>query len=176
MLVPHTTSLLEKGFYNFIEENKVTDLRRMYSLFDRVTQSETIRVYWIDYVKKRGKTILRFDNSSSTDLLGQKNENSNEYDMIEELLKLFDDMENIWKNCFCRYVHTLSYALNTTPTPMYSTTFAPLRHSSIHVLIHTHVLIYTLTHTLTYSLTYAYSLTHSCLLTHSRPHPRPHPT
>ncbi len=58
-------------------------------------------------MKRRGKTILRLDlpvdvSSSAVPAAGAANTEGNENDMIEELLKLFDDMDNIWKNCFSR--------------------------------------------------------------------------
>lgn len=51
MLILSSTTLLQLGFNSLLDKNSVEDLRRMFSLFQRVDAAEKIKVAYNSYIK-----------------------------------------------------------------------------------------------------------------------------
>lgn len=51
LLKPHVATLLEKGFKLLMDENRKDDLRRMFSLFERVKSLELLKAGWSLYIR-----------------------------------------------------------------------------------------------------------------------------
>eukprot|EP01137_Pigoraptor_chileana_P033540 Opistho-2@24554 len=75
MLETHVIPLLEKGFDELVDGQRVADLARMYQLFSRVSALDSTKLYYAAYIKKRGSTLVldpEKDKSLVQDLLDFK--------------------------------------------------------------------------------------------------------
>jgi len=83
-LSPFVDIIIERGFTELLDKNSVEDLKRMFSLFQRVDASEKIKVAYNHYIKDRGEQIVsnqQRDETMIEDLLAFKGK-------IDEVLKL----------------------------------------------------------------------------------------
>lgn len=88
LLGPHCTQLVERGFDGLVEGARVTDLKRMYTLFQRASNTSLIKIAWSDYIRRVGEALCK-----DVDPNREKN-------MIEEFLLLQDNMDVILKQAF----------------------------------------------------------------------------
>lgn len=59
LLSPHCSQLVERGFEGLVEGDRVTDLKRMYSLFQRISNTPMIKVAWSEHIKRYiGSSLL----------------------------------------------------------------------------------------------------------------------
>jgi cullin-4 len=58
LLAQHTPALLERGFSTLMDAQRLSDLRRMYSLFARVGHLDQLKVFFTNYVRVCGSTIV----------------------------------------------------------------------------------------------------------------------
>ncbi|XP_067008215.1 cullin-4A [Anabrus simplex] len=89
LLSEHLSSILHKGLEGLLEENRVTDLTLLYSLFTRVKNGLVeLCLHFNTFIKKKGRTIVIDPEKDKT--------------MVQELLDFKDKMDNIVCNCFQR--------------------------------------------------------------------------
>ncbi|XP_046995069.1 cullin-4A [Schistocerca americana] len=87
LLSEHLSSILHKGLDNLLEENRVSDLTLLYSLFTRVKNGLVeLCLNFNTYIKKKGRTIVIDPEKDKT--------------MVQELLDFKDKMDNIVNYCF----------------------------------------------------------------------------
>nr|CAD7199683.1 unnamed protein product [Timema douglasi]CAD7262933.1 unnamed protein product [Timema shepardi]CAD7405403.1 unnamed protein product [Timema poppensis] len=100
LISEHLSSILSKGFDALVEENRVSDLTLLYSLFRRVKDGlVTLCGAFNAYIKTKGRTIV----------IDPEKDKS----MVQELLDFKDKMNNIVLNCFQRneeFVNSLKEA------------------------------------------------------------------
>ncbi|XP_064971830.1 cullin-4-like [Musa acuminata AAA Group] len=68
LLERHTSAILDKGFTMLMEANRVDDLQRMYTLFQRVNALELIRQALSSYIRGTGQVII-MDEEKDKDLV-----------------------------------------------------------------------------------------------------------
>lgn len=100
LLAEHITGILQKGLDQLLEENRVSDLTLLYSLFSRV-KNGTVELCssFNAYVKTKGKTLVIDPEKDKT--------------MVQDLLDFKDKMDYIVQNCFERnekFSHSLREA------------------------------------------------------------------
>lgn len=89
LLAEHITGILQKGLDILLEENRVSDLALMYSLFSRIkTGTADLCVAFNAYIKKKGKTLV----------IDPEKDKS----MVQDLLDFKDKMDHIVITCFER--------------------------------------------------------------------------
>lgn len=87
LLSEHITNILQKGLDGLLEENKLSDLKLLYTLFGRVKNGhQELCGAFNAYIKKRGRTIVIDPEKDKT--------------MVQELLEFKDTMDNIVNSCF----------------------------------------------------------------------------
>lgn len=85
----HVTGILQKGLDQLLEENRLSDLTRLYKLFSRVKNGTTeLCAHFNAYIKKKGRTIV----------IDPEKDKS----MVQDLLDYKDKMDNIVNTCFER--------------------------------------------------------------------------
>ncbi|KAH3743482.1 cullin 4 [Pelomyxa schiedti] len=75
LLKAHTSFLLEKGFDSLVQNERHTDLERMYDLFSQVEETGSIKQFFVNYIKNTGKQLVMDpsrDSSMVQDLLAFK--------------------------------------------------------------------------------------------------------
>ncbi|KAG5677740.1 hypothetical protein PVAND_007471 [Polypedilum vanderplanki] len=100
LLAEHITGILQKGLDQLLEENRISDLTLLYSLFSRVKNGtlELVTSYNA-YIKTKGKTLVIDPEKDKT--------------MVQDLLDFKDKMDNIVVTCFERnekFSHSLREA------------------------------------------------------------------
>uniref|UniRef100_A0A8D8NJT0 Cullin-4A n=1 Tax=Culex pipiens TaxID=7175 RepID=A0A8D8NJT0_CULPI len=87
LITEHITGILQKGLDLLLEENRLTDLTLLYSLFSRV-KNGTIELCasFNAYIKKKGRTIV----------IDPEKDKS----MVQDLLDFKDKLDNIVTKCF----------------------------------------------------------------------------
>ncbi|XP_074568114.1 cullin-4-like [Curcuma longa] len=68
LLERHTSAILEKGFTLLMEANRIDDLQRMYTLFQRVNALELIKQALSSYIRGTGQAII-MDEEKDKDLV-----------------------------------------------------------------------------------------------------------
>ncbi|XP_042469924.1 cullin-4-like [Zingiber officinale] len=68
LLEHHTSAILDKGFTLLMEANRIDDLRRMYTLFQRVNALELIKQSLSSYIRGTGQAII-VDEEKDKDLV-----------------------------------------------------------------------------------------------------------
>lgn len=58
LLAPHVPVLLERGAAAMLAADQISDLKRMYLLFERVHAVDKLRVVWSQYIKLSGEAIV----------------------------------------------------------------------------------------------------------------------
>ncbi|XP_031622090.1 cullin-4B [Contarinia nasturtii] len=100
LLSEHLTGILHKGLENLLEENRLSDLSLLYSLFSRVKNGlNELCVNFNLYIKKKGRTIV----------IDPEKDKS----MVQDLLDFKDKLDNIVRTCFehnDKYVNSLREA------------------------------------------------------------------
>eukprot|EP01125_Pyxidicula_operculata_P003515 TRINITY_DN1448_c0_g1_i1.p1 TRINITY_DN1448_c0_g1~~TRINITY_DN1448_c0_g1_i1.p1 ORF type:complete len:802 (+),score=176.26 TRINITY_DN1448_c0_g1_i1:100-2505(+) len=85
-IATHVQSLAEKGFDILMDGDRQEDLKRMYSLFQRVDSLNQLKDSWNGYIKKRGADLVMDEQNDKT--------------MINSLLKFKLNLDTAMKNCF----------------------------------------------------------------------------
>eukprot|EP00794_Sanderia_malayensis_P011107 gene11107-12276_t len=89
LLGRHLSNILQKGFDNLIDENRVKDLQMIYQLFSRVKRGqEELYTYFGAYIKTRGVAIVINPEKDKT--------------MVQELLDFKEKLDNIIEKAFLR--------------------------------------------------------------------------
>ena len=100
LLSEHLTGILQKGLDSLLEENRLSDLSLLYSLFSRVKNGTAeLCTNFNTYIKKKGRTIV----------IDPEKDKS----MVQDLLDFKDKLDNIVHNCFehnDKYVNSLREA------------------------------------------------------------------
>jgi len=52
LLDPHCNQLVERGLESLVEGDRIVDLKRMFILFQRISNTPMIKVAWCDYIKR----------------------------------------------------------------------------------------------------------------------------
>ncbi|XP_026806064.1 cullin-4B [Rhopalosiphum maidis] len=87
LISEHVSSILQKGLEQLLNENRLDDLKLMYSLLTRVKKGLTeLCITFNGYIKKYGRTIVIDPEKDKT--------------MVQELLDFKDKMDIIVKKCF----------------------------------------------------------------------------
>ena len=85
----HLVQILQKGLDALVEENRISDLKLMFSLLSRVKNGpQELNLNFCTYVKKRGRTIVIDPEKDKT--------------MVQELLDFKEKLDNIVVTCFGR--------------------------------------------------------------------------
>nr|CAG4635961.1 EOG090X01NX [Eubosmina coregoni] len=85
----HMSQILQKGLDALIEENRLSELKLMFSLLSRIKSGPLeLCTSFCTYVKKRGRTIVIDPEKDKT--------------MVQELLDYKEKLDNIVVNCFGR--------------------------------------------------------------------------
>jgi len=79
-------ALLSKGFDELMDDNRTSDLARMYSLFTRVNGLRKMKEAWNTYIKKRGTELVTDEEKDKT--------------MVPELLKFKAKLDTLLKEAF----------------------------------------------------------------------------
>lgn len=100
LLAEHTAGILQKGLNQLLEENRVSDLTLLYSLFSRVKNGTVeLCAAFNAFIKTKGKTLV----------IDKEKDKS----MVQDLLDFKDKTDYIVINCFERnekYLHSLREA------------------------------------------------------------------
>jgi len=87
LISEHVSSILQKGLEQLLNENRLDDLKLMYSLLTRVKKGlAELCIHFNAYIKKYGRTIVIDPEKDKT--------------MVQELLDFKDKMDVIVKKCF----------------------------------------------------------------------------
>lgn len=87
LIAEHLPGILQKGLDSLLEENRLSDLTLMYSLFNRVKNGTAeLCANFNAYIKKKGRTIV----------IDPEKDKS----MVQDLLDFKDKMDHIVRNCF----------------------------------------------------------------------------
>ncbi|THU74123.1 hypothetical protein C4D60_Mb04t30030 [Musa balbisiana] len=88
LLERHTSAILDKGFTMLMEANRVDDLQRMYTLFQRVDALELIRQALSSYIRGTGQVIIMDEEKDK--------------DLVPYLLEFKASLDKIWEESFFR--------------------------------------------------------------------------
>lgn len=89
LLSEHVSAILHKGLNGLLEENRISDLKLLYNLYNRVKNGlNELCINFNGFIKKKGKTIVIDPEKDKT--------------MVQELLDFKDKMDNIVNTCFLR--------------------------------------------------------------------------
>lgn len=77
-------TILSKGLHVLLDENRSSDIHRMYSLVRRVGAEKNMKIAWSDYIKKKGCEMIQDESKDQT--------------MIEDLLAFKAKLDEILKN------------------------------------------------------------------------------
>ncbi|WOL19607.1 cullin-4-like isoform X1 [Canna indica] len=86
LLGHHTSAILDKGFQLLMEANRVNDLQRLYSLFQRVNALELIRQALSSYIQGTGQAIIMDEEKDK--------------DLVSFLLDFKSSLDKIWEESF----------------------------------------------------------------------------
>ena len=86
LLKKHLHEVLEKGFNLFMDQLKIVDLRRMYTLCDRVGNLDLLRVALSNYVKQKAGDYVTDD--------------KNDPQMVQNLINLKANIDKVLEECF----------------------------------------------------------------------------
>eukprot|EP01121_Diplochlamys_sp_Union-15-3_P008989 TRINITY_DN2420_c0_g1_i1.p1 TRINITY_DN2420_c0_g1~~TRINITY_DN2420_c0_g1_i1.p1 ORF type:complete len:501 (+),score=81.63 TRINITY_DN2420_c0_g1_i1:218-1504(+) len=88
VLFNNVATLIDKGFDELIDENRVGDLARMYNLYNRVNSLKNLKDAWNEYIKKKGKELIMDEEKDKV--------------MVTELLKFKSKLDILLKEAFQR--------------------------------------------------------------------------
>lgn len=87
LISEHLAGILQKGFDQLLDENRLEDLTLMYNLLSRVKEGlPELCAHFNQYIKKRGKVIVTNPEKDKT--------------MVQELLDFKDQMDLVVNQCF----------------------------------------------------------------------------
>ncbi|XP_061482665.1 cullin-4A isoform X2 [Rhineura floridana] len=87
LLGEHLSAVLQKGFDNLLDENRIADLTQMCQLFSRVKSGQQLLLqHWSEYIKNFGTTIV---------VNPEKDK-----DMVQDLLDFKEKVDHIIEVCF----------------------------------------------------------------------------
>lgn len=89
-LAVHVPTLLAEGFYKLMDSDKLQDLKLLYGLCFRVGALEQMRLYFADYIKSRGSTLVTKDDNGDTMISDLLNFKMRLDTIIREALQLSD--------------------------------------------------------------------------------------
>ncbi|KYQ92686.1 cullin [Tieghemostelium lacteum] len=84
----NVSNILSKGFNNLMVENRIEDLSRLYSLFQRVNAIKELKVAFGGYIKQVGQSMI--------------NDAQKEATLIQDLIELKDKLDNILELSFSK--------------------------------------------------------------------------
>ncbi|XP_072951479.1 cullin-4 [Typha angustifolia] len=88
LLDRHTSSVLDKGFTMLMEANRINDLHRMYTLFQRVNALESLRQALSSYIRGTGQSIIMDEEKDK--------------DLVPYLLDFKASLDTIWEESFAK--------------------------------------------------------------------------
>ncbi len=68
MLAPHVSLLLERGFDELANENRIEDLHRLFELFSRVQRLPLLKSSWSKFIVSRGSAIVNDESPTSIEV------------------------------------------------------------------------------------------------------------
>jgi cullin-4 len=86
LLKKHMHEILEKGFATFMDQLKLADLKRLYTLCDRVGNLDSLRDALSNYVKQRAGDYVT--------------DEKNDPQMVQNLIRLKSNMDKVLEECF----------------------------------------------------------------------------
>lgn len=87
LFCPHISTLLDRGLNNLLHDNRIIDLRRLYTLLERVHRLEDLKNGWINYLRHIGESYVHED---------EKREKT----LIDDILQLQDHGDQILRLAF----------------------------------------------------------------------------
>ncbi|CAK9167858.1 unnamed protein product [Ilex paraguariensis] len=88
LLERHISAILDKGFTMLMDANRIEDLQRMYSLFSRVNDLESLRQALNSYIRRTGQGIVLDEEKDK--------------DMVSSLLEFKASLDTIWEESFSK--------------------------------------------------------------------------
>ena len=100
LLVPHVPLLVEKGLGPLLDQlpHRISDLRRMCQLMDRVNATELLKQGWANHMRNIGENLIS-DSCEGVSIAGETN-TGREKTLIEDLLAFHEKMEMVLKVAF----------------------------------------------------------------------------
>ncbi len=91
LIEQHLTAILQKGLDQLLDENRLTDLTRLYNLFARVKDGfRELCTFYASYIKKTGRLYV----------INPENDPEKDKDMVQQLLDFKERIDNIIASCF----------------------------------------------------------------------------
>ena len=100
LIQPHVSSILDKGFTLIVDGNRIEDLRRLYRLLRRVNALDQLKQVFNQYIRQVGSRFVQ--------------DIANESQLVDNLLKLKNTINQIWQVCFEKnviFAHTIKDAM-----------------------------------------------------------------
>ncbi|WMV14070.1 hypothetical protein MTR67_007455 [Solanum verrucosum] len=88
LLERHISAVLDKGFTVLMDGNRIEDLQRMYMLFCRVNDLESLRQALSSYIRRTGQSIVLDEEKDK--------------DMVASLLEFKASLDTIWEESFSK--------------------------------------------------------------------------
>ncbi|KAH9606913.1 hypothetical protein KSS87_009308 [Heliosperma pusillum] len=88
LLERHISAILDKGFMLLMDGSRIEDLRRMYNLFGRVNDLESLRQGLSSYIRKAGQALVMDEEKDK--------------DMVSCLLEFKVVLDKIWEESFSK--------------------------------------------------------------------------
>lgn len=82
LLRPHLGALISKGSLQMFDQNKASDLKRLYQMCKRVQMMKSLKDSWTSYLRNTGESLIQ---SSQTPQ--NPSDQQSEKDLIEQLLQ-----------------------------------------------------------------------------------------
>lgn len=112
LLRPHTTTLLDRGVATLFNENKVSDLKRLFVLLDRVEALTALKDTFSSHIRRTGEALVADETRDKT--------------LIEDLLALQEKVNVVMQQAFTN-LESFKYALKDSFEKLINPTKQPNR-------------------------------------------------
>ena len=86
LLKPHAAILVERGFKQMLDNNRREELKRMFLLYERISELPLLKQAWSNYIREIGTSLMSGAQASKT--------------FIEDCLDLQEKLEGVWTTAF----------------------------------------------------------------------------
>eukprot|EP00511_Aplanochytrium_stocchinoi_P004150 CAMPEP_0204841806 /NCGR_PEP_ID=MMETSP1346-20131115/43681_1 /ASSEMBLY_ACC=CAM_ASM_000771 /TAXON_ID=215587 /ORGANISM="Aplanochytrium stocchinoi, Strain GSBS06" /LENGTH=207 /DNA_ID=CAMNT_0051980219 /DNA_START=9 /DNA_END=628 /DNA_ORIENTATION=+ len=105
MIKVHVNTLLEKSFDHLMDEDRKSDLKRMYGLFHRVGSLESMRNSFSVYVKRKGNMVVQ-DEERDKDMVKTLLELKQRLDgLVRDALSSNEDFDRALRDAFEDFIN-----------------------------------------------------------------------